>query len=752
MLEQLKNGDLIITNNKSKILKQLSGKLINVKIMSLKEFVDAYFGTYDERALYYLVSKYHYKYDVAKTYLDNFLFDDKLKQELLDNDLIVKTPLFKESIKRIVTDIDIDPYIEKEICNYEYVKIDSKIGNVEHEVYEFNSIEDEVNFVCASIIDMLKKYPINRIKLVNITDEYTVCLRHFCKIYNIPVNLKNGYNIYGNSGVQAFIASLKAGNSIEDALEHLSLEIRDKVVSICNKYSFHELDQTIIYLIEQELKMVSFDDIEYDNAIDCVSLDEIGDDYYFILGFNQDVLPYVYRDEDYLNDVLKEKNGIFTSLQKNANEKRKLISILTNNSNLTLSYKLKTDVVLAPSPLVEQLKMKVIKDVVIPYNYSHLYNKISLGKKIDNLLKRNIQDNDLKLLYSNYDIPYATYDNCYHKISKANYLQYINNKVLLSYSSLDNFYKCGFRYYLSNVLRIDKYEETFMTYIGNLFHYILSKAFDDNFDFEKEFNDYIRKKDFTYKEKFFIDKLKKDLLFTIDTINEQNKYSNLNNAMYEQAVYVNKDRNIKVTFMGVIDKLKYNDKVLAIIDYKTGHPDIELNKMVYGLSMQLPIYIYLAKNSKFKDIEVAGFYLQKILHNKLSYEKDKDYTDRLRKEYRLEGYSNSNTDVLKEFDCGYNDSFMIKGMKTTSKGFGAHAKVLDSNQMNMICDIVDKKIDEAIDGILDLNFDINPKKIDNELVGCEYCKFKDICHMKYDDIVKYKAQDYKEFLGGDQNA
>ena len=50
------------------------GKLVNVKIMTPKEFKDAYFGTYDERAMYYLVSKYGYKYDVAKAYLDNFLF------------------------------------------------------------------------------------------------------------------------------------------------------------------------------------------------------------------------------------------------------------------------------------------------------------------------------------------------------------------------------------------------------------------------------------------------------------------------------------------------------------------------------------------------------------------------------------------------------------------------------------------------------------------------------------------------------
>ncbi|MBO7677695.1 MAG: PD-(D/E)XK nuclease family protein, partial [Erysipelotrichaceae bacterium] len=54
------------------------------------------------------------------------------------------------------------------------------------------------------------------------------------------------------------------------------------------------------------------------------------------------------------------------------------------------------------------------------------------------------------------------------------------------------------------------------------------------------------------------------------------------------------------TFTGKIDKLIYDDKNMAIIDYKTGSSDISLDDIEYGLSMQLPIYVYLSK-SYFKD-------------------------------------------------------------------------------------------------------------------------------------------------------
>ena len=70
--------------------------------------------------------------------------------------------------------------------------------------------------------------------------------------------------------------------------------------------------------------------------------------------------------------------------------------------------------------------------------------------------------------------------------------------------------------------------------LGNLFHYVLSNAFKDDFNFDECFNDYIKDKVFTNKEKFFTNKLKEDLLFTINVIKKQDEYSLLSNALYEQ--------------------------------------------------------------------------------------------------------------------------------------------------------------------------------------------------------------------------
>jgi len=764
MLNILKNNDLIITENKKEILKYLNDNkiMLNLKIMSLTEFKNNYFGFYNEEAIYYLINKYNYKYDIAKTYLNNFLFIPSLKKELEENNLINYTPLFKNSFKRVINiDCNIDPFIENELKKYEYIKIESENNNYIHPVYEFESIDDEINFIAISIINLLKEKKLNDVVLVNVTEEYKMPLKRIFGFYNIPVNLNIDKNIYGTKQVKLFLEKLKETRNIEQSLIDLKQdEIYNKIIDICNKYVFKDIDDTIIYSIECELKESTLKETKYKDSIKIIDINQMfdKDKHYFILGFNQGILPKVYKDEDLLSDKEKQKLGLFTSLQKNILEKTKVKNILSNFPNITLSYKLKSyKETYYKSSLIEELNLEIKKEKIESYNYSNIYNKLSLSEKLDNYLKFNIKDENLNLLYSNYkDIPYLKYNNNYTKINKDNLLKYINNYLSLSYSSIDNYYRCGFRYYINNILKLNKYEETFMTYIGNLFHFVLSNAFNDNFDFDKCFNEYIKDKEFTHKEMFFINKLKEELLFTINVIKKQDEYTLLSNSLYEQRITVDKSKDTKIYFTGIIDKLKYeniaNKNIVAIIDYKTGTPEVNINNTVYGIGMQLPIYLYLSRHSDIKDAHLAGFYLQKIVHNKLKYSPGKIYEKEYEKLYRLDGYSNDDINILNKLDKNYSDSYMIKGMKTSSKGFYAYTKVLNNEQIDTLEKIVESKIDEGIENILNSNFDINPKKIGLNLVGCEFCKFKDICYKKEENIVNLKEQNYKDFLGGEDNA
>ena len=150
--------------------------------------------------------------------------------------------------------------------------------------------------------------------------------------------------------------------------------------------------------------------------------------------------------------------------------------------------------------------------------------------------------------------------------------------------------------------------------------------------------------------------------------------------------------------------------------------------------MQLPVYIYLIKN-EISNVKIAGFYLQKILNNKSSLEERKN-------DLKLQGYSNSDTSILSMFDSSYEDSKIVKSLKVTnSGGFYSYSKVISDEEIDILCEVVKSKINEASDNILNGKFDINPKEIDNKNIGCDFCKYKDICYMTNSDIVILKKCD-----------
>ena len=240
--------------------------------------------------------------------------------------------------------------------------------------------------------------------------------------------------------------------------------------------------------------------------------------------------------------------------------------------------------------------------------------------------------------------------------------------------------------------------------------------------------------EFNESEKFFLSILKDELVLIIETIKNQLSYTQLTNSMYEKKIVIDVDKDLQIRFKGFVDKILYNEfngkTVVAIIDYKTGNPNLNINNTIYGLEMQLPVYIYLIKN-EIKDVKIGGFYLQKILNNTTDKEKRLD-------SLKLQGYTNSDLDYIDKVDSSFNDSKVIKSLRTSSKGFYYYSKMINDEEIDTLYNVVDSKIKEASMSILDSKFDINPKEMNNENIGCSFCKYKDICFMKPKDTIKLK--------------
>lgn len=780
---QFKDNTLLIVPNKIKenIIQEIREKnpLLDITFITKNEFIKKVTFDYDNKTIYYLMNKYNIKYEIAKVYLDNIYFIEDIKYEssklnylvgikkdLIENNLLIFDNIYKEYIKTkhiVVYNFNyIDKYFNKLLSEFNDVEIiNKKYNNYNiNTIYCYNTLEEEVNGVSVKICDLItSNVDINNIKIYY-PSSYQNTINKIFKMYNIPINT-NKSSIYDTYIGNYFIENLN--KTIEDSINNIinyDEEIVSKIINILNKYTWCDNLLEVKDMLIYELKN-TYIETKYNKSIELIDLKDnniTDNDYVFVLGFNQGEIPTIYKDEEYITDNITNVLNIENTLELNKIEYNIILSNLKSIKNLNLSYKLNSDNgVCYISSMSEVLNSNIESIEINNYKYSNKLNKINLTKYLDKLVNYGIKEDNLELLYSNYDVNYKSFDNKYTLISKDNLYKFINNKLLLSYSSLDNYNKCSFKYYLSNILKISIYEETFMTSIGTIFHEVLSKMNNEDFDLDTEYTNSINKlnKEFTIKEKFFLNKLKNELDFIITTIRKQLSNSNLDSYLYEEEIYTNIPGNINIRFMGIIDKLvykKYNDKtIVAIIDYKTGNPNTNLNNVIYGLDMQLPIYLYLAKNTnKLTNVEIAGFYLQKILNNEINKDYKNSYLKLKENNLKLVGYSNNDIKILNEFDPTYNDSTMIKSLKTTKNGFYTYSKVISSDNINKITDIIDNKIKENANDITNCKFDINPKRQNNDLLGCKYCKFNDICFRKEEDIVDIKEYKNLEFLESEE--
>ena len=402
----------------------------------------------------------------------------------------------------------------------------------------------------------------------------------------------------------------------------------------------------------------------------------------------------------------------------------------------------------------------VINDIPKEYTYSNLYNKITLASLKDEFIKYGTTNDTLYTLSATYkDLPYNTYDNKYKTISKESLKKKLNEFLAISYSAIDDYYSCPFSYYLSNILNLNIYEDSFDAKLGTLFHAILEKfnTFEGTYDelWNQEINNF--DKPFTTKEQVFLNNLKSNLALVIEAIKEQETYTELHDELHEEEIKTYFEGDIKVRFKGYVDKIKYKKEddrtIIAIIDYKTGKVKIDLTTIQDGIGLQLPIYLYLAKQSKKLDnIVVAGFYLQHIIPDGLATaSEDEEYEDQIKDSFLLQGYSNIDEEILSKLDKNYYDSKMLKNITMNNDGsFRATSKVLTTEQINKISDIAEEKIHESADLITSANFAIAPKVKGKVQYGCQYCKYRDICFRTPDDMVEIEKRTIKDVLGGEE--
>ena len=627
----LKDNLLIICSNdfKVKLIKYcVENKLLfNIKYMTIEEFIKNLSFSYNEKTIVSIMDKFNLSFEVAKTMLDNikYLINEEkidkritllndIKMYISDNNLLVQNKLFKRLINGkeiyIVGYDYINLYYKKvmEINDINYRVIDTKKKlEKTHVINEFNSMEDEIHFLANRILDLIVEgVSINKIYVSNANDNYNYLIDKIFKMYGIPFNKKGTTSLYETVVGNYFIKNIN--HNIKSCIEELknkfkkSTDLINKIIDIINKYYF--IDNWLKYkeILVYEFKNIKLDSKNFDNAVNIVELkDNVieDDEHVFLLGFNLNVIPKIYKNEDYFSDEIKFSYMEKTN-EKNLLEKDIWKNILGSINNLYVSYSLNyLNENFYPSPLIDEMNFMVEKRSREVSKYSDVANKLLMGDYLDNYFNYGIYNANLDDLLNTYSLEYNSFNNKFKGIKG------FDNDIVLSYSIMNNYYKCAFRYYLANVLKIDIYNENFSQYIGNLFHYCLQHYYEGNSDIDSLYDKFLNENiyEFSEKEKHFIKVLRDEIKFIISRIDRYNELSSFKNFKLEEKFVINHGNDV---FKGFIDKILYKDQSIVIIDYKTGGDFIDPQYMRSGYKLQLMIYLAAAQK------EPAGVFYFKI--------------------------------------------------------------------------------------------------------------------------------------------
>lgn len=709
----------ILANNKS---------LVDISFMTLEEYKKRYYFDYDYHTVKYLMDTYGYTLNNAKEIIESLYFVEdkdypnnklnhlvKIKKELLDKNLLILDPLFNKHNK----DTIVYGYGDIRLNDAKVLK--GTIADKHYDIYEFDTIESELEYVYESIFELLENgIDINNIYIVA-SNEYENYFKRYNSYYDFKVNYPSENSLYGTEVAKKFLEDIK----LKDRKTIYNELTNKDLVNILNKYL--DLNEAYDFIVE-DLKHIKLNK-KYKDVVQVVSNNYLfsGFDYVFYLGFN-DKVPAYKKDNEYLDNEMCRLLGIDDTNDKNRIIKENLICNLSNIKNLMLSYS-------KNSPFNKYERQMLFSDVnYITYTNKYLHsdksNRNRYGEMLDNLDKYGEHNDDLDSMYSTYDRNnYGDYDNGYKNFNVG------KETVELSYSSMQSYYECAFKYYLDNILRPDDSDITFFNTIGTIAHNVLQEMVLDNTkDFDELWDNQVT---FTSaKELYFNKKIKEEIREDFNIILNQKELSYFDDVECEKRIKLKLRDNI--FFKGFIDKiLKCKDNV-CIVDYKTGNTKIEDKYFEFGLNLQLPSYLYLLQEDPSK---IIGFYLQHLVAPKYVYDEKKDIETQKNEDMKLSGFTSndiSRINILEDLD---GKSSVVSKLAITKNGdLSKNSKVISDQDMKDMIKLVEDKILEASTSILNNDFSINPKVIDNKNVSCIYCPYKDICYKRINDYVYYETK------------
>lgn len=721
---------------------------LDVKTISKEELLGQYYGRIEESAISYLMKKYQYSYDNISAILPYIPYVDKepnnlfeIKEDLLKEHLLIRNEYLKQFFKNNEVlvygysnnDRELKTVLDINEANYRFFLNEKNEEEKDLDVFETQF--DEVFFTLNSIAGLLDKgIDINKIFIYTVNREYLYPLMEFSQGFGFTIDDGKSHSLFVTPLAKTFLDNLSSSKDFNLAKESV-MDCEDKglledLLQVVDKCHDEEMsfDMQLDYLIG-ELKTTS---ISRNNLKDVVKIinrpiyDE--DAYIFVMGLAQGSYPKSKKDNDLVSDIHKKEMGLNSSLEETQINRDVLLDFFYSKNHFFYSFSERSiSNKYFISPLAEELNLKKKKHELPNIIYSRDMVDYYFAKLKD--LKEFYKEagSDYHALEQISNIPYGEYDNSFKGVNALDE----NVEIRHSYSKINDYYQCPFRYYIGNILGIDPFEGNFATKFGGIAHKIFELHNNPDFDFNKVFDEEVSKQEFLPEELPIIANLKVQIKRASEAVRLHQKY--MNNPKFITEKKLGMDIGKKSYLSGVIDKsIIFDDKYLVLVDYKTGNDSFDSNYISQGVSLQLPTYCLLAKkDDAFKDYTIIGIFINNVVNTKLTYGVDEEAL--IDPYFRLNGKVTADIDLIGQIDKTiYNGkSEFIKSVSITKEGrFAKSNSLVSPSEFDEYAEIALRKYLEADANIRNNNFIINPlfkSKSDN---ACKYCEYRDICYVK----------------------
>lgn len=343
------------------------------------------------------------------------------------------------------------------------------------------------------------------------------------------------------------------------------------------------------------------------------------------------------------------------------------------------------------------------------------------------------------------------------------------DKMMLSSTKIDVYHKCPFMYFCEYGLRARERRKAKIDPLeyGTLIHYIFESFFKkhDREQYGKLDEAYIAEEvseildgyidshfggtqDKSPRFLYLFYRIKSTATKLVTHLTEELSQSDFTPVDFELGVgedipeyTLPLSNGLTLAVRGSVDRVDRYEKngisYIRVVDYKTGVKEFSLSDILYGINLQMFLYMSAiekgAKKRYGEHITPAGvLYMPAVSPsvNAATGDSDESIAQKIMKEYTMRGIILEDVDVITSMEHDSKGRYIPVRVKDNTVTAGAEY-LASIEEMGAIFRRVDLLISQMAEALYDGKVDALPLKGNHD--GCKYCKYRSVCLRKDDD-------------------